>query len=62
MEVYRWEFGVDSGCVGNSCEMFMKVRLIYYTRTQQSLGTRADFITLADTNRDRHPIDTLSIV
>jgi len=54
MEMCRWEFGVDAGCVGNSCEMFMKARLIYHIRTQQSLYTRVDFITLVDMNRDRH--------
>lgn len=34
---------------GSSCEMFMKPRLIYHTRTQQSRCTRADFITLSGT-------------
>lgn len=58
----RLQHGTDDegvrGCgpldVGSSCEMFMKARLIYHARTQQSLCTRADFIALSDTNRDRH--------
>lgn len=57
MDVCRWTGGVVRGWtldVGSSCEMFMKARLIYHARTQQSPCTRVDFITLADTNRDRH--------